>query len=403
MGFWRRSAITWAIAMSLFGCAAGGDEEAGDRTPFRTIADSPSPISPKATDEDDASSWPDTVQRVQSGVVRISATGCDWSGLGSGFLIRSDLVVTAAHVVEDSIGVSVSAGMETSDAEVIGLASEADIALLQATQPLSGHVFQFAEEQPVLAQDVAALGYPLDADLTFTSGRVSGLDREIDRGRYVIDGLLQTDAVINPGNSGGPLVNIAGEVVGVVSSKRLWVIGTADEDDISVEGTGYAVAASTARQAAAELLESDIEDQFESCDDDPIPGNLIEVTVTSDHADAPGVAQSLLVHGQAINNGAYEIAFDIFTEEMGKRLGGLEEWSSGLDTSYWRELSVDDVAEIDGGLTADVALRTEQAAEFGRDGQTCSDWSLRYSLTWDEGLWRIDGVSLPRGDPTPCE
>jgi S1-C subfamily serine protease len=312
-------------------------------------------------------------------------------------------VLTAAHVVEDSIGVSVSAGMETNDAEVIGLASEADIALLRATQPLSGHVFQFAEDQPMLAEDVAALGYPLDADLTFTSGRVSGIDREIDRGSYMLDDLLQTDAAINPGNSGGPLVNVAGEVVGVVSSKRLWVIGTADEDDISVEGTGYAVAASKAQQVAAELLENDSKVPLESCDDDLIREDLIEVIVTSDHADAPGVAQSLLVHGQAINNGAYDIAFDIFTEEMGKRLRGLEVWSAGLDTSYWRALSVDDVADVDGGLTADVALRTEQASEFGRDGQTCSDWSLRYSLIWDEGLWRIDGVSLPHGDPTPCE
>jgi S1-C subfamily serine protease len=355
------------------------------------------------TDKAEPLSWSDTVHRVQSGVVRISATGCDWSGLGSGFLIESDLVLTAAHVVEDSIGVSVSADMETSDAEIIGLVSEADIALLRTTQPLSGHLYQFVEEPPMLAEDVAVLGYPLDADFTFTSGRVSGLDRAIDRGSFVLDDLLQTDAAINPGNSGGPLVNIAGEVVGVVSSKRLWVIGTADEDDISVEGTGYAVAASKAQQVVAEIRGNESEVPVESCGGEPIQGDLIEVTVMSDHPEAPGVAQSLLVHGQAINNGAYDIAFGIITDEFGKQLGGLEEWSAGLGTSYWRVLTIKDIAAIDGDLAADVALRTVQATEFGRDGQTCSDWSLRYSLVWDEGLWRIDGVTLPQGDPTPCE
>jgi hypothetical protein len=156
------------------------------------------------------------------------------------------LVLTAAHVVEDSAGISLRAGTEISDATVLGLDQKADIALLRSVQPFSGHVFKPAKHEPMLAEDVATLGYPLEADLTFTAGRVSGLDREIDLGSYVLEDLIQTDAAVNPGNSGGPLVNTAGDVVGVISSKRLWVLGTGDEADYGAEGTAYAVEASKA-------------------------------------------------------------------------------------------------------------------------------------------------------------
>lgn len=335
--------------------------------------------------------------------MRIGVTTCDTAGVGSGFLVDDDLVMTAAHVVEGSARISLRAEQQVREATIVGLDPETDLALLRADEPFDGHVFAFAERQVSLGEEVAALGYPLDADLTFTAGRVSGLNRQLDRGQHVLRDLLQTDAAINPGNSGGPLLNTAGEVVGVVSAKRTWVFGTGDRNDFSAEGVAYAIAADRAADAAADWTESSPDVPPVQCDDESEGSEeLVQVEVLSDHPWAPDIAQSLLVHGQAINNGTYGIAFDLFTERMQEEMGGLERWSRGLETSYWLALDVLAVHEEAGAVSADVAVRTEQDPADGPNGQSCSDWTIRYSLVRSEALWFIDDASLPLGPPVAC-
>ena len=69
----------------------------------------------------------------------------------------------------------------------------------------------------------------------------------------------------------------------------------------------------------------------------------VDVTVTTDHESAAMLAQSLAVHGQAINTGQYDVAFDLFTPSLQEQMEGLETWRQGLISTFWRELQVADV------------------------------------------------------------
>ncbi|WP_026547212.1 hypothetical protein [Paenarthrobacter nicotinovorans] len=71
-----------------------------------------------------------------------------------------------------------------------------------------------------------------------------------------------------------------------------------------------------------------------------------------------------------------------------------------LDVVYatgWRALTINAVTGSGDELTVDVVLRTEQDAADGRDGQTCSDWTIAYTMSWDGTIWRIAGADDPDG------
>ncbi|XAS63584.1 trypsin-like peptidase domain-containing protein [Micrococcaceae bacterium Sec5.8] len=361
------------------------------------------PVTAATTPVQPPAGWANTVADVRSGVAKINVTLCDGGGVGTGFLVKNDLIVTAAHVVKDQADISVSVGAEIVGAEVLGVDEPADLALLRTARPVDGHVFGFVGNAPELGEEVAALGYPLDADLTFTAGRVSGLNREQTIGTRTVTNLIQTDAAINPGNSGGPLLTLEGEVAGVVSSKRAWVFGTSGPDNYSAEGTAFAVdgrkaalAVESWRNRAAGLAPV-------SCGTPPAgEANSIAVTVSSNHPEAVNIARSLVFHGQSINLGAYDQAFAILSPEMQQRMGGLETWRSGLGSSFWRSLDIADVRTSGPELIASVRLRTVQDAGHGPAGQTCSDWALDYVMQWDGTIWRIADSSTPQGPPAAC-
>ena len=101
-------------------------------------------------------------------------------------------------------------------------------------------------------ESVIAIGSPLgDFKNTVTVGVVSATGRSIDTGQgYQIEGLLQTDAAINPGNSGGPLVDLAGEVIGI---NTLIVRGTGN--GAVAEGLGFAIPVNTAQAVATQIIQ----------------------------------------------------------------------------------------------------------------------------------------------------
>lgn len=367
------------------------------------VAANPTPIAPASSEITPPPSWAGTVENVRSGVAKITVTLCDGGGLGTGFLISDDLIVTAAHVVEDQAAISVSVGTQIVNAEVLGVDVPGDLALLRTDRPVTGHIFNFVSVPPVLGTEVAALGYPLEADLTFTSGRVSGLNRQQTIGSITTTNLIQTDTAINQGNSGGPLLTMDGSVAGIVSSKRVWILGPNNEISQSAEGTAFAV---DARKAALAVEGWQARTQSLPAATCGLPAqaypSAVTVTVGSGHPQSANIAQSLVLHGVSINRAAYGLAFDVFTPEMQARMGGVETWSSGLGSTFWRTLDLAEVNIADSGLTADVRLRTDQAADKGPDGQACSEWTLRYLMEWDGSIWRIAGASTPQGPPTPC-
>ena len=158
-------------------------------------------------------------------------------GNGSGFIIDPrGLVLTDNHVIEgsDELTVLLDDGTELS-AYVIGRDLIRDLAVL-GIRSEDGTLFPAISltSRPIgLADQVVALGLPLGSDvITATSGLVSAL--RTDEGTNTT--LVQTEAAVNPGNSGGPLVNLQGEVVGIIVSKLVHVV---------IEGVGFAVSTAT--------------------------------------------------------------------------------------------------------------------------------------------------------------
>ena len=158
--------------------------------------------------------------KVSPSVVAIEVRLRNGSAAGTGVIISADgLVLTNAHVVNGAAAMAVKfADGTTSDAELVGAAASRDVALVKI-RGASGLTPATLGSSAALSvgDDVIAIGNALDlgAAPSVTRGIVSAKDRSLDTGENLLANLIQTDAAINHGNSGGPLVNMAGEVVGI--------------------------------------------------------------------------------------------------------------------------------------------------------------------------------------------
>ncbi len=139
--------------------------------------------------------------------------------LGSGFILdRDGYILTNNHVVEgaDEVKVKLADGKET-NAKVIGRDPKTDLALIKIDADPSLVPLPLGDSDKLEVGDwVVAIGNPFGLGNTVTAGIVSAKYRQIGMGAY--DNFIQTDASINPGNSGGPLINAAGEAVGINSA-----------------------------------------------------------------------------------------------------------------------------------------------------------------------------------------
>ncbi|MFP7152609.1 S1C family serine protease [Weissella paramesenteroides] len=208
-------------------------------------------------------------QSLQSGIygsTTDSSSSSDSSDLqtaseGSGVIYKKDndtaYIVTNNHVVADSnaIQVLLSDGTKLT-AKLVGTDEQTDLAVLKVSSSKINEVADFADSAKTEAgQSVLAIGSPLGSDYatSVTEGIISATKRQVDAtdesgnslGKATV---LQTDAAINPGNSGGPLVNLAGQVVGINSMKL-----ASSEDGTSVEGMGFAIPSNTVVSIINEL------------------------------------------------------------------------------------------------------------------------------------------------------
>ncbi|MBP1042682.1 trypsin-like peptidase domain-containing protein [Vagococcus sp. BWB3-3] len=179
-----------------------------------------------------------------------SADGSDLeaSSEGSGVIYKKDgkkaYIVTNNHVVEGSDGLEVILSDGTKvDATLVGSDVYTDLAVLEIDSENVKATAEFGDSDAVkLGEPAIAIGSPLGSLYanSVTQGIISGKDRNItsqnDSGQTIQINAIQTDAAINPGNSGGPLVNAAGQVIGINSIK----IASATSG-VSAEGMGFSI------------------------------------------------------------------------------------------------------------------------------------------------------------------
>jgi S1-C subfamily serine protease len=194
----------------------------------------------------------DLYNRTRDSVVLITVSLADGTAQGSGFVFdTSGHIITNYHVVEDaeSITVTFIDGTIVEADEVVGTDPYSDIAVIKVSVPVSMlKPLPLGDSSKLqVGESVIAIGNPYGLANTLTSGIISAVGREMDStGNYPIVDVIQTDASINPGNSGGPLLNMAGQVVGIT---------TAIPTETS-RGIGFAVPSNTINRELPSLLTS---------------------------------------------------------------------------------------------------------------------------------------------------
>ncbi len=170
--------------------------------------------------------------------------------LGSGIIVDSKgYILTNRHVVNEADRIRVRVHDDTTqyDAKVIGMDEDTDLAVIKIEPKKSLPSAKMGNSEGMSVGDwVLAIGSPFGLEATVTAGIISAKGRDISQSAF--QHFLQTDAAINPGNSGGPLVNMAGEVVGVNTA-----IFTSRG---SYEGVGFALPSSMAVSVYNQIIKT---------------------------------------------------------------------------------------------------------------------------------------------------
>lgn len=198
---------------------------------------------------------PSVVSIVTTSQVRSYYGTTDQSGAGTGIIVSDDgYVMTNNHVIEGAGNISVvdSNGQLYEDVAIIGRDPLNDVAFLKINSSDTFTPAVLGNSSTIrIGQQVVAIGNALGQySNTVTSGIISGTGRPITASSAngqteTLTDLIQTDASINPGNSGGPLVNLAGQVIG---------INTAIVEDAN--GIGFAIPINATKGVLAEVLET---------------------------------------------------------------------------------------------------------------------------------------------------
>jgi S1-C subfamily serine protease len=259
---------------------------------------------------------------------------------GSGFLIDNDgHILTNAHVVQGAKRVDVQLGDgATQQAQIVGTDQSTDIALLKVDNTEGVNPLPLGDSTKVQVGDpVVAIGNPFGLDRTVTTGIVSALQRQIQAPNgFSISDVIQTDAAINPGNSGGPLLDGAGQVIGITSQIESQSGGN--------EGVGFAVPIKTAADVVSQLESGgevhqaylgisggDITPAIAQALNLPVQqGVLVEQALSGGPADDAGIKGAT---GQATIGGqTVPIGGDIITKIDGKQITGMDELISAVNS-----------------------------------------------------------------------
>ncbi len=229
--------------------AVRGGVATGGGTQLGATAEDPPAAANRAPD-----SLAGVAEKVLPSVVTVRVTGA----IGSGFVVSANgYVITNDHVVEgadDTMSVAFSDG-STAKAELVGRDPQSDIAVIKVAKSGLTPVALGNSDAIAVGDPVLAFGSPLALRNTVTFGIVSAVDRTIEAGdtgttRYYA--AIQTDAAVNQGNSGGPLVNAAGQVIGVNSVIRS--VGGSETEAGNI-GLAFAIPISQAKRVSGDIID----------------------------------------------------------------------------------------------------------------------------------------------------
>ncbi|KMQ39955.1 trypsin [Oenococcus oeni] len=188
-----------------------------------------------------------------------SSTEDQLAAEGTGLIYETDgnysYIVTNNHVIKGANEIEIIMANGTKvKAKLIGKNATKDIAVLRISSASVTTTGTFVNSSKVQAgQQVLAIGSPLGSDYasSLTSGIVSATNRQIDD-RPIKLSAIQTDVALNPGNSGGPLINMAGEVIGINSMK----ISSTEDGSEDVEGMSFSIPSNTVVATIKSIISS---------------------------------------------------------------------------------------------------------------------------------------------------
>jgi putative serine protease PepD len=253
--------------------------------------------------------------KVSPSVVSIQVDAGANSGTGSGFIIKPDgYILTNNHVVAAGAdGGTITVNFSDSSslpARIVGRDSSYDLAVIKVDKTGLPAVTLGNSDGVVVGDLAIAIGSPLGLEGTVTAGIVSALNRPVTAGEQGQGGTgdtsfinaIQTDAAVNPGNSGGPLVNAAGEVVGVNSA--IATLGNGGGQSGSI-GLGFAIPVNQAKRIAEELISTGTSTK-------PVIGVRLDMQYTGEGARVASVTAGSAAEKAGIQDG------DVITEFNGK-------------------------------------------------------------------------------------
>lgn len=265
--------IVIVLGAALFGAAGGtlftlnylSNRNTPAQTTISQISPTETPSIIKISNTDIQTTITDVVNQVEPAVVTVVGTisgvqtffgvTSDQEVSGSGVIISSEgYIITNNHVIDGTKSISVifNDGAEKT-ANIVSRDVYADLAVLKidGAVPAVAKIGNSDLLQP--GETVIAIGSPLGTFRnSVTVGVISALGRSLDTGSgYTMEDLIQTDAAINQGNSGGPLVNLAGEIIGI---NTLVIRG--NSSTANAEALGFAIPSDTAQMISNQIIQN---------------------------------------------------------------------------------------------------------------------------------------------------
>ena len=352
------------------------------------------------------STWTDDLEAAKTSLALIDVVDCYGEGSGTGFFVGPDLVLTAAHVVAGSVSVDVNVGNQSMRAEVLGLDPLNDVALLKTSVPVDGTTFKILDTDPVVGTSIATLGFtdpaldgqnvPAEKRFKISEGITEGFTHHIPSEVNNSEGSLVTNQRLINGDSGSPVIDESGTVVGMG-------VSSIEPESLDLFGTGvesFAVPSRVLRDSVEEWRGSDAlpAANCQTGEGYGIPG--VQADTRSSHDDASNIISTMTFHGDAINHGYFEEAFDLLVKPLQEKLGGLETWADRGQDEVWGYVQVQDVRNVADGLVA--KLDVWKLHNMESEATTAKNWCTVSSNFYE--FSRVDDTLVMTGateDPTP--